>query len=470
MLSIRQRLTLWYTFVLMIAMIAFAVVIYVGGAWQLQRTTDRELQQIARQLAGPLLRGEDPLVVDTSYRLLTPEGQIIRSSGLPARRIPVAAEALTAAREGRTWYETVRIPLIPPDPSSALMPRLPASLAPPVRLLTVPLGRPTRFILQVGRTEADVARLRALLITTLAVGLLLGLPAAALGGWWLAGRALAPVRAMAAAANRIEAENLSERLPEPPHRDELGQLARTFNQLLDRLQAAFQRERRFTADVAHDLRTPLALMKSSIGVALNRPRSAEELRATLVETDGQIDRLAGLLDAALTLARVDSGQLQESFAPLNLSELLTDLAESSAPYAEEERRQSFTCAIAPDLWVRGDRDHLTRLFLNLLDNAMQYTPAGGAIRLTAAADGEHAVVAVEDTGIGIAAEDLPHVFERFYRADQARGAGNGRHAGLGLSIAQAIARAHGGEIIAQSSVGQGSRFTVRLPRCRPPTM
>lgn len=469
MLSIRQRLTLWYTFVLLIAMIAFAAVIYIGGAWQLQSTTDRELQQTARQLAGPLLRGEDPLVIDTSYRVLTLDGQILRSSGLPVRRLPVAAEALAAAREGRSWYQTVRIPLIPPDPISDTTMRFSTALAPPVRLLTVPLGRPPRGVLQVGKVEADVMRLRALLITTLAVGLLLGLPVAALGGWWLAGRALAPVRAMAEAANRIEAENLSERLPEPPHRDELGQLARTFNQLLDRLQAAFQRERRFTADVAHDLRTPLALMKSSIGVALNRPRSAEELRATLLEADGQIDRLAGLLDAALMLARVDSGQLQESFAPLNLSELLTDLAESTGAYAEEERHLSFSSMIAADLWVRGDRDHLTRLFLNLLENAIQYTPAGGAIRLTAAAEGEQVVVAVEDTGIGIAAEDLPHVFDRFYRADQARSTGDGQHAGLGLSIAQVIARAHGGEITAQSTVGQGSRFTVRLPRGpRPP--
>ncbi len=468
MLSIRLRLTLWYTFVLMIALIGFAAVIFIGGAWQLQSTTDREIQTIARQLTGPLLRGEDPLVVDTSYRLLTLDGQIIRSSGLPARRIPISVEALEAARQGRSWRETVRTPLVPPDVTQADSGLwLSAVLAPPVRVLSVPLGRPPRAILQVGKVEADLLRLRTLLITTLVGALALGLPLAALGGWWLAGRALAPVRAMVETANRIEAENLAERLPEPKHNDELGHLARTFNQLLDRLQAAFQRERRFTADIAHDLRTPLALIKSNIEVALNRPRSAEELRATLIEANGQIDRLSSLLDAALMLARVDSGQLQAHFTMLDLSELLTDLVETSAVYAQEEFGQSLTCEISAQLWVRGDRDYLTRLFLNLLDNAMQYTPAGGTIRVTAAATAGQITVTVADTGPGIAAEDLAHIFDRFYRGDKARTSDGRDHVGLGLSIAQVIAHAHGGEITAESTPGQGSRFTVRLPRVTP---
>ena len=468
MLSIRHRLTLWYTLVLMIAMVAFAAVIFAGGAWQLERATDREMQQIARQLSGPLLRGEDPLVIDTSYRVLTLDGQIIRSSGLPVRRIPVTADVLEAVRQGRTWRETVRIPLIPPDPS-AIEPasRWPPPLLPSVRVLSAPLGRPARAILQVGKVEADVLRLQAIMITTLALGLGVGLPLAALGGWWLAGRALAPVRAMVEAANHIEAENLAERLPEPRRNDELGQLARTFNQLLDRLQAAFQRERRFTADISHDLRTPLALIKSNIEVALNRPRSTEELRMTLAEVNGQIDRLTGLLDAALMLARADSGQLRQHFVRLDLSELLTDLVETSATYAEEERGQTLTSDIPPRLWVRGDRDYLTRLFLNLLDNAMQYTPAGGCIRVTAAVANEQIVVTVEDSGRGIPPEDVPHVFDRFYRADKARTAGKTDHVGLGLSIAQVIAHAHGGEITVASVLGQGSRFTVHLPGAKP---
>lgn len=464
MLSIRQRLTLWYTLVLMFAMVTFATVIFVGGAWQLERTTDRELQFTARQLAGPLLRNEDPLVVDTSYRLLTLDGQVVRSAGLPARRVPVNPAALGAALRDQSWFETVRIPLIPLEgPLPETNARRPFPLAPAIRVFSTPIGRPTRLILQVGKVGADVPRLRALLLTTLAAALILGLPVAALGGWWLAGRALAPVQAMTDTANRIEAENLAERLPLPPRNDELGKLAHTFNQLLDRLQEAFQRERRFTADISHDLRTPLALMKSSIGVALNRPRNTAELQGTLAEIDGQVDRLSGILDAALTLARVDSSQLVEHFAPLNLSELLLDLAETSTPFAEEAQDQMVACDIASDLWVKGDRDYLTRLFLNLLDNAMQYTPPGGTIRLKAAVRGEQIAIVVEDDGPGIAPEDLPHIFDRFYRADKARTGGGHEHAGLGLSIAQAIAHAHSGEVTVESKLGQGSKFTVWLP-------
>jgi heavy metal sensor kinase len=440
-------------------------VIFVGGAWQLERTTDRELQFTARQLTGPLLRSEDPLVVDTSYRLLTLDGQVVRSAGLPARRVPVNPAVLNAALRDQSWFETVRTPPIPPEgplPETNIRRQLP--LAPAIRVLSMPIGRPTRLILQVGKVEADVPRLRALLLTTLAAALILGLPVAAIGGWWLAGRALAPVQAMTDTANRIEAENLAERLPLPPRNDELGKLAHTFNQLLDRLQAAFQRERRFTADISHDLRTPLALMKSSIGVALNRPRSMTELQGTLVEIDGQVDRLSGILDAALTLARADSSQLGEHFAPLNLSELLIDLADTSTPYAEEEHNQTVACDIAPDLWVKGDRDYLTRLFLNLLDNAMQYTPPGGTIRLTAAPHGERIAAVIEDDGPGIAPDDLAHIFDRFYRADKARTGGGREHAGLGLSIAQAIAHTHGGEVTVESRQGQGSKFTVWLPK------
>jgi heavy metal sensor kinase len=464
MLSIRQRLTLWYTLVLMVAMVAFAAAILFGGSWQLERATDRELQLTARQLAGPLLRGEEPLVVDTSYRLLSLDGQVLRAAGLPTRRIPVDPSALAAVSGGTPWFETVRTPPIPVESTPADAARRLPPLAPAVRVLSVPVGKPVRFILQVGKFEADLPRLRALLMTTLAIGLVLGLPGAALGGWWLAGRALAPVRAMTESANRIEAENLAERLPQPPQDDELGKLACTFNQLLDRLQEAFQRERRFTADISHDLRTPLALVKGSIGVALNRPRSAAELQDTLTEIDGQIDRISGLLNATLALSRADTGQLGALFAPLNLSELLTDLAETTASYTEEKRGQTLTSEIAPALWVRGDRDHLTRLFLNLLDNAVEYTPPGGAIRLSAALDGEHVQATVEDSGIGIAPEDLPHVFDRFYRVDKSRTTANGDHAGLGLSIAQAVARAHGGEVSVESESGQGSKFIVRLPK------
>ncbi|PKO21213.1 MAG: hypothetical protein CVU38_16005 [Chloroflexi bacterium HGW-Chloroflexi-1] len=460
MLSIRQRLTLWYTLVLMVMFVAFAGVIYVGGTWQLRQAADRELLLTARQLTETLLRGEDPVAVDVAYRFLALDGRVVRSSGLPARRVPIAPAAMESAQQGKTWSETVNMPAMPVVSGDGELRR---TMSLQVRMLTVPLGNPTRYILQVGKVTTDQQRLRTLLFTALLVALTLGLPAAAAGGWWLAGRALRPVKAITDTARRIEARNLSERLPQPPQDDELGQLAATLNGLLDRLQAAFQRERRFTADVSHDLRTPLALIKSNIGVTLNRPRTVEELQATLTEVEGQIDRMTGLVEATLFLARSDAEQLAQNFAALDLSELLADMYETTAPYASEELGQTLRNEIAPGLWVEGERDQLTRLFLNLLDNAMRYTPTGGTIRLAARLQGNQTIVDMEDNGPGIAPADLPRVFDRFYRADKARTGGDRNHHGLGLSIAQAIAQAHGGEITVKSAPGRGSCFTVTLP-------
>jgi len=471
-LSIRQRLTLWYTLVLVVILLSFAAVIFVGGTYRLQVTTDQDLAQAARQLAQALSQNEEPVAVDTSYRLLRLDGKVVRSSGTAIARVPASPAVILAAANGQTRRETLALNPVGP----ALINRPRAALR-SVRVLTVPLGQPPTFILQVARFTDDVQRLDGLLVTTLLLALALGLPLAALGGWWLAGRALAPVRAMTETARDIEGTDLAGRLPVSTPNDELGRLAATFNQLLDRLQAAFGRERRFTADVSHDLRTPLALAKSTIGVALNRPRSADELRQVLIDVDHQVDQLAGLLDATLLLTRADADRLEHDYQPVNLSELLSDLCDTSSAYASEEYNQTLSGDIVPGLIVRGDRDLLTRVFLNLLDNAMQYTPRGGVIRVAAHAElpvregrrgapadeRGQAIVDINDNGVDIAPEDLPRIFDRFYRADTARtGAGHSHH-GLGLSIAQAITQAHGGQITATSTLGRGSCFSVRLP-------
>jgi heavy metal sensor kinase len=458
-MSIRQRLTLWYTLASVLLLLALAVSVYLGGRVLLRQSADRDLVVRARLLADDLARNQEPVVLDTAYRVLALDGQVLRNSGLPIRRVPVTATALRVARNGQMYRESLAAPgltLDGVDPSRVVAPNQ-------IRLLTVPLGNPVQSILQVGEVARDERRFTSLLFLSLGAVLVIGLPLAGLGGWWLAGRALAPVRAMAESAQRIEDTNLAERLPQPVAHDELGQLASTFNQLLDRLQAAFQRERRFIADVSHDLRTPLALVKSTIGVALNRDRSAAELRSVLSEVDGQVDRVSSLLDATLFLSRADAEQLRTHYGLVDFSELLADLYETSAVYAEEEHGQILSCSVPPGLHIRGDRDQLTRLFLNLLDNAMQYTPRGGSIWLQGRALDGQVQVDVQDNGVGIAPADLPHIFDRFYRADGARVNPGGHHHGLGLSIAQAIAHAHGGTISAASSPGQGATFTVTLP-------
>jgi heavy metal sensor kinase len=458
-MSIRLRLTVWYTVVLILMLLAFAVAVYAGGIVVLRQNVDRDLIVRARLLAEDVARGQEPVALGTAYRVLSPDGLVLSASGGPLQRAPVNQAALAAAQRGQIYRENV--------PAGALGAAAIAGAigSPPlqVRMMTVPIGRPPTMIVQVGELARDERRFTSVLLVALLGVLVLGLPLAALGGWWLAGRALAPIRAMAQTAQRIEDTSLSERLPQPRVRDELGVLAATFNELLDRLQAAFLRERRFIADVSHDLRTPLALAKSTIGVALNRTRTVDELRTALTEVDGQVDRMSKLLDATLFLSHADAKQLRRHYQPVDLSELLTDLYETTAPYAEEERNQKLLCEVVAGLRVRGDRDQLTRLFLNLLDNAMQYTPANGTVWLRASRTNGQLQIQIADTGAGIAPEDLPRVFDRFYRVDDARGNADSHHHGLGLSIAQAIAHAHDGNIRATSQLGKGSTFTVTLP-------
>lgn len=462
MISIRQRLTLWSALVLTLVLVAFAALVFGGILWQDRRATNRDLRLTAQQLVEVLARNEEPVVVDTAYRLLTLDGGLVRGAGLPLSRVPVTAKALATVRAGGVLHETLATSADLAQPAAPGLAELPGSLIPGVYLLSVPVGDPPAYVLQVGRANLDVSRLYRFLFTALLAALGAGIALATLGGWWLAGRALAPVQAMIDSAQRIGARNLAERLPQPAKDDELGRLARTLNGLLDRLQAAFQHERRFTADISHDLRGPLALIKSTIGVTLNRPRSAEQLRTALTEVDGQIDRLIRLTDAALFLARADNAQLAEGFAPLNLSELLIDLCEPTASHAQDRRGQTLHYDIAPELRVWGNPDQLTRLFLNVLDNAGQYTPEGGLIQVRAGMQDGRVRVDIEDNGPGIAAEDVPHIFERFYRADKARTAGEGDHHGMGLNIAQVIAQAHNGEILVHSTPGQGTVFTVLL--------
>jgi len=302
-------------------------------------------------------------------------------------------------------------------------------------------------------------------LENLRVQLLLGLPLvlflAGAGGFFLANRALRPIDDITRTAQAIGASDLSRRLDYRGPLDEVGRLANTFDRMLDRLQEAFSRERRFTADAAHELRTPLAVLKGHIGVTLGRPRAPATYERTLRDLEREVDRLIRLTTDLLFLSRLDQGRLLWQPERLALGELLTAVVEQVQPLAGE-KGLTLTTVIAPDLDVEGDADHLIRLFLNLLDNAIKYTPAGGEITVAAERHGAGIDVVVHDTGPGIPPEDIPHLFERFYRVDADRSRKSGG-AGLGLAIAYEIARSHNGDLSARSEPGQGTTFTVYLP-------
>ncbi|TAK94547.1 MAG: HAMP domain-containing protein [Verrucomicrobia bacterium] len=285
--------------------------------------------------------------------------------------------------------------------------------------------------------------------------LLLGLG----GVWLLAGRALKPVEVISGAATRIAAGNLAERINVSETDDELGQLANTLNTTFARLETAFAQQKQFTADASHELRTPLAVMISEAQTTLARERTAADYRETVQACLDTAQQMRKLTESLLQLARFDAGQEKIRRDPLDLARVARDCVAQLHPLADA-RGVRINCELSP-AETRGDADLLARVLTNLITNAIQHSRANGEIHLATRAHAGEASLTVADNGSGIAPEDLPHLFERFYRADKARARANG-NSGLGLAICKAIVDAHGGSITAASRAGGGAEFAVRL--------
>ena len=313
----------------------------------------------------------------------------------------------------------------------------------------------------VGRSEAEINALLVRLRILGLAGLVVALVAAWAGGTFLAARALRPVDLITRAAEQIGAEDLSLRLEHRGVDDELGRLTSAFNGMIDRLERAFQRQQRFTADASHELRTPLAVIRSLAEIALTSPRDEAYDTKTYSSICEESERLTRLVESLLTLARADEGHLP-MLVGVDLDEVAMDAA---ARIVERARRQNVTLSIVPSdgSEVRGDSSLLTQLVLNLLDNALRHTSGGGRITLSVAPADDGVTLAVTDTGSGIPAENLPRLFERFYRVDQARSRSVGGF-GLGLAICEWIARVHDGKLTVESEVGVGTTFRLWLPQ------
>jgi len=281
----------------------------------------------------------------------------------------------------------------------------------------------------------------------------------------MSGRALKPVDTIAATVREIGAGNLSRRLHLRGTGDELDRLSETVNEMLERLESAFRRITRFTADASHELRTPVAIIRTTAEVTSARPRSSAEHEAAWQQIVAQTERTSQLIEDLLILARADSGHDRCAFEPVDLAEILRDVSAEMRILADDAGLR-LTTSILSLCPIKGEPDALRRILINLLDNAIKYTPPGGSVDVTLQEEDLHgsraAVVQVRDTGIGIAEEDLPHVFDRFYRTapDRSRRTGGG---GLGLSIAQSLAALHKGEITVASIPGAGSVFRLVLP-------
>jgi heavy metal sensor kinase len=304
---------------------------------------------------------------------------------------------------------------------------------------------------------------RARLVLLLSAPLIL--LCASLAGYWIAGRALAPVSELTRTARSISAGDLTRRIAVPNSGDELQELAVTLNDMLARIDNAFRQVTQFTANASHELRTPLALIRTTSEVALLRKSAnAGNYREALHRILSEAERNTALLDHLLLLARADSGAQILDRRPVNICEEIQQVCEQVQVLAAE-KNLSLRLAIEDEpLWISANTEHLRRLWLILLDNAVKYTPAGGEIRIALkGSDAGFVSLSVIDSGIGIAESDLPRIFERFFRADEARTRGVGG-TGLGLSIARWIAQTHDATITAESTVGEGSVFHVAFPR------
>lgn len=285
---------------------------------------------------------------------------------------------------------------------------------------------------------------------------------ASLLGYWLSGRALAPVNRIIASAEEVGVQNLARRLELPRAKDELRRLTETLNAMLDRIEASVKRIAQFTADASHDLRTPLSLIRTNAELALRRPRRESEYRNTLARILTASEESGQLIDHLLTLARADAGatQLNSEIAPLNY--VLHKACQQGRLWAFAKGLKFEEDLPVDFLGVRMDPSAMERLFLAILDNAVKYTPAGGTVRIRLYAENDQAIALITDTGIGISSSDLPHIFDRFFRADQARSR-DVPGSGLGLSIARWIAEMHKGTITVESKQGIGSMFRLALP-------
>jgi two-component system, OmpR family, sensor kinase len=461
--SIRTRLTIWYTCLLTVTLLIVGGAAFALLSYSLSHEMDRALDSVARTL---IERDQSrsatfvPSEIDQAFRrffgfspwdryfqMRDPSGNRDEHRSLPSTgKLPLSREALENALRGLSSFETVE------------------GLAEyPVRVLTMPVMESKRVIdiVQVGMSlkSIDETRLRFLLI--MAGVLPLGLVLAATGGWLLAHRALKPVDRMTAAARRISAEHLSQRVDETGTGDELDNLAKTLNQMLTRLDTAFSQVRRFSADASHELQTPLTILKGELEVVLRSARTPEEYRATLESALEEVDRIAHLVEGLLLLARAEAGVLKMDRQEVDLEQVIEEVYLRLKPLADSRKIELRFGEIEP-LRIQGDRERLERMTSNLVDNAIKYTGAEGRVTLGLQHDGTWASILVSDTGSGIPVEDQKHIFQAFYRSSEANSLAE-RGTGLGLSIAQSIAAAHGGTIQVESTPGKGSSFTVLIP-------
>jgi len=465
--NIRFKLIIWYIFILGIILTAFSTFLYLTLSRSLYRGIDVKIKSIGEVIASSstnpysqysfsnidrMLEDSFGLKPVTKFiQVLDESGRIGRKSqNLQHFQLPISIRALKNASQGKITFETTK-----------------ALGKYPLRMVTVPVirGRHIINIVQVATSLEQVGEALKTLLLILWITVPSALVVASLGGLFLANKALKPVDEITKTARMITSKRLDQRIKLRKTKDEIGRLAETFNDMISRLGQSFKQIRQFSADASHELRTPLTILKGEMEVGLRRRRRPEEYRKILNSNLEEVNHMTQIVDDLLFLSKADMGEVHLQKHPINLTKLVSEVG-AQAKMIAMAKDIKVHISKDSDVPVIGDRLRLRELLLNLVDNAVKYTPEGGEMMISLERDDDRVKLRVMDNGIGIPTEDQPHIFDRFFRVDKARSREAGG-SGLGLSICKWIVEAHGGEISVESEVTKGSLFTVTLPLAPP---
>lgn len=393
-------------------------------------------------------RSKDPLLFNIVVTIFDRNGKEVASSRTLVQSIPLHQDILETVLKGQSRLDDLNVEMTP-------------GRLTPFRALTFPvmidnkISYLVRVMTPLSSLHSTMRELRIILFLILPLAIVFS----GLAAWFLSGVILKPVKNIIDTARLISAENLKIRIALPETRDEIRLLAETFNEMLDRLDRTFTSQREFIEDFSHEIKTPLAIIKGELEVTLKKIRSVKEYETTLHSSLEEINRIIKIVDDLLTLARVEAEALSLSASSINLADLIQELVAEMEILARQKNLE-LTLEKKADPIITGDQEKLKRVFINLLDNAIKFTPAGGKIEVKVEKEDNLARVQIADSGVGISEEQLQHIFDRFYRGEAG---GNSSGSGLGLSIARSIVEAHKGKIEVKSQVGKGSIFTVFLP-------
>jgi len=462
--SIRSRLTAWYVTLLAIILILFSVLLNYFLAKRLHESVDNSLTVSATVVAtsATMRLGNSPLPglnqlfeqfmnqgnLNKFYRIYDGSGNVgSRSKNISASQFPLSQPAYADALEGKNSYETFTV-----------------GGQQPIRVITMPILFEGKLInlVQVGTSleavQETLRNLKIFLFTAVPSVLIL----AALFLRFMARRALKPISRIIDTAREIgQGQELSKRIPVLKIKDELGQLALTFNEMMNRLENSFAQMRQFSSDASHELRTPLTVLKGQNELILSKQRKPEEYQEVISSNLEEINYMSKVLEDLFVLSKSDENQVNLDYKPVDLRALVEEVCKHAEILAEEKNIKIIIAFLEP-IEIKGDEVRLRQMVWNVLQNGIKYTQQGGELKISLQNEVDFALLTIQDTGIGIPEEDLPLIFNRFYRVDKARTRDEGG-SGLGLSICRQIAEAHKGKIEVESKLGVGTRFKICLP-------